>query len=107
MRLARLSIVIIRGSGALALGLTIIHSIAFSMWRSTMLGGCCLGFEVPAFWRAKERLVVSSLGDVIYWKRWLARYPHLCCFGLGLFYVLQFIGRFGCDRRSDMKHIIG
>ncbi len=68
MRLAHLSIVRIRGSGALTLGLTIIHSFAFSMWRSTTSTGCCLGFEVLAFWRAKERLLVTSLGEIIHWK---------------------------------------
>ncbi len=83
MRLAHLSIVRIRGSGALALGLTIIHSFAFSMWRSAMLGGCCLGFEVPAFWRAKERLVMTSLGEVINWKR-VSLVIRIRILGLGL-----------------------
>ncbi len=105
MRLANLSIVIIRGSGALTMVLTIIHSFAFNMWRSAMLGSCCLGFEVPAFWRAKDRLAVTSLGEVIHWKRCLARYPH-SYFGLG-YCVLQFIGRFGCDLRSDVTRIVG
>ncbi len=87
MRLANLSIIIIRGSGALTLVLTTIHLFSFGMWRSAMLSSCCLGFEVPVFWRARDRLVVTSLGEVIHWKRCLARYPH-SCFGLG-YYVLQ------------------
>ncbi len=105
MRLANLSLTIIRGSGALRLVLTIIHLFAFSYWRSTMLGSYCLGFEVPAFWRAKGRLVVTSLGEVIHWKRCLARYPY-SYFGL-VYYVLQFSVCFGCDLRPDVTRYVG